>query len=228
MTSQLLGGLHVHVLIKSNNISVFYLLFIKNGDRGTAGDKQKLNRSHWSNLRCLLPLMGAWSGEELRTTESEARPLPRPRRASSQPFVPYYESTRSSAEIWKKGLNQSGPLVFSPGPCKGKRCKTGSQSLHVFIIHLFILIHSSFACGGVRMSGGPGLRSYGAGRSYVWPPLHPQRRAGQVAASGSSPGHTDTGCPLSHGSCCWGNVGWFRIKAAQSFIQGVKYIFRNS
>lgn len=126
-----------------------------------------MHRSHWSSSHRLLPLRGAWSGEELRATESEARPLPLPRRAWSRPFIPHYESTGSSTEIWKKGLNQSGPLVFSPALCKGKRCKTGSWSLHVFIIHLFILIHSSFACGGVRTSCGPGLRSYRPGESYT-------------------------------------------------------------
>lgn len=88
--------------------------------------------SGWSSLRRLtldrlVPGRRAWSGEELRATESEARPLPLQRRGRTHPFLPRYQSTGScclcpqSAELWKKGLFQSAPSVFSPAPFTGKR-----------------------------------------------------------------------------------------------------------
>ncbi|XP_044071771.1 uncharacterized protein LOC122885134 isoform X2 [Siniperca chuatsi] len=98
--------------------------------RGIVGDGVGVIRSRWSSLHRLtlerlVPVRRAWSGEELRATESEARPLPLPRGAQSRPFLPRYESTGScclcpqTAELWKKGLNQSAPSVFSPAPCTG-------------------------------------------------------------------------------------------------------------
>lgn len=126
-------------------------MFIKNREvhRGTAGDGERVIHSRWSSLRRLtlqrlIPARRARSREELRATESEARPLPIPRGGRSRPFLPHYESTGSSclrpqtAELWKKGLNQSAPSVFSPAPCNGKRRKTARRSLHAVTRHLFI------------------------------------------------------------------------------------------
>lgn len=130
-------------------------MFTKNGAerRGSAGDGVGVICSHWSSLRHLtldrlVPARRAWSGEELRATESEARPLPLPRGGRSHPFLPRYQSTGScclcpqSAELWKKGLNQSAPSVFSPAPCTGKRRRTVNQCNHhssVYLIHSVIL-----------------------------------------------------------------------------------------
>ncbi|XP_060910046.1 uncharacterized protein LOC132987175 isoform X1 [Labrus mixtus] len=99
--------------------------------RGSIGDGIGMIRSRWSSLRRftldrLVPVRRAWSGEELRATESEARPLPLPRAGPSRPFLPRYQSTGScclcpqTAELQKKRLNQSAPSVFGPAPCSGK------------------------------------------------------------------------------------------------------------
>lgn len=131
-------------------ISVSYLLFVKNGDvrGGVVADRGVAVRSRWSSLRRftlerLVPARRARSREELRATESEARPLTLPRGGQSHPFLPRYESTGSSclcpqtAELQKKGLNQSAPSVFSPAPCNGKGRKAGRQTLHAITNHLF-------------------------------------------------------------------------------------------
>ncbi|TNN74114.1 MAGUK p55 subfamily member 4 [Liparis tanakae] len=99
--------------------------------KASVGDGVRGIRSRWSSLRRLTldrldPARRAWSGEELRATESEARPLPLPRGGRSRPFLPRYESTGSCclrpqpAELWKKGLHQSAPAVFSPASCTEK------------------------------------------------------------------------------------------------------------
>ncbi|KAI4791597.1 hypothetical protein KUCAC02_033913 [Chaenocephalus aceratus] len=103
-------------------------------------------RSRWSSLRRLtldrlVPAQRAWSGEELRATEGESRPLPLPRGGRSRPFLPRYESTGScrlrpqTSELWKKRLNQSAPSVFSPAPSSdqpkpigGERSSPGGSS----------------------------------------------------------------------------------------------------
>lgn len=104
-----------------------------------------MTRSRWSSLRRLTlerfaPGRRAWSGEELRVTESEARLLPVPRGDRSRPFLPRYQSTGScclcpqTTELWKKGFNQSAPSVFSPASRAGKsgrgRRPINHQSLH--------------------------------------------------------------------------------------------------
>nr|XP_040057727.1 uncharacterized protein LOC120834050 isoform X2 [Gasterosteus aculeatus aculeatus] len=92
-------------------------------NRGSVGDGVRGIRGGWSSLHRLVPGRGAWSGEELKATESEARPFSRG--GKSRPFLPRYESTGScclrpqTAELWKKGLHQSAPSVFSPTPCTG-------------------------------------------------------------------------------------------------------------
>lgn len=131
---------------------VSYLLSTKNGEQhgGNVGDGAGVIRSRWSSLRRLtlerlVPVRRAWSGEELRATGSEVRPLPLPRGTQSRPFHPRYESTGScclcpqTTELWKKGLNQSAPSVFSPAPCTGKRRKTIKPSNHPSI---FSVSHS--------------------------------------------------------------------------------------
>lgn len=65
-------------------------------------------------------------------------------------------------------------LVLPPAKVRDVRQEVGH------FIHLYILIHSSFACGGVRKSCGLGLRSYRAGGSYVWPPLARSQHLGPV------------------------------------------------
>lgn len=115
-------------------MSVSYLLLNKNREEcgGIVGHEIGRTPSRWSSLRRLtlerlVPARRAWSGEELRATESEARPLPLPRGGPSRPFLPHYESTGScclcpqTTELWKKGLNQPAPSVFSPTPGPGKR-----------------------------------------------------------------------------------------------------------
>ncbi|XP_070832818.1 serine/arginine repetitive matrix protein 1-like [Chaetodon trifascialis] len=100
---------------------------MKNGELRVA-EGGGVIRSRWSSLHRftlerLVPARRSRSREELRATESEARPLTLPRGGQSRPFLPRYESTGSSclcpqaAELRKKGLNQSAPSVFSPAPC---------------------------------------------------------------------------------------------------------------
>uniref|UniRef100_A0AAQ5ZQW0 Membrane protein, palmitoylated 4a (MAGUK p55 subfamily member 4) n=1 Tax=Amphiprion ocellaris TaxID=80972 RepID=A0AAQ5ZQW0_AMPOC len=90
---------------------------------GSVGDGLGLVRSRWNSLRRLtlerlVPARRAWSGEELRVDESDARLLPR--EGQPHPFLPRYQSTGScclcpqAAEHQKKRLNQSAPSVFSP------------------------------------------------------------------------------------------------------------------
>eukprot|EP00064_Thunnus_orientalis_P007712 superscaffoldBa00000873_g7734 len=98
--------------------------------RGNVEDGVQVIRSRWSSLRRLtlerlIPARRAWSREELRATESEARLLPLSRGGQSCPFLPRYESTGSccwcpqTTELLKKEFNQSAPSVFSPTLCTG-------------------------------------------------------------------------------------------------------------
>lgn len=107
--------------------------------RGAAADGEV--RTRWSSLRRLtlerlIPARRAWSGEELRATESEVMPLPLPRGGQPRPFLPHYESTGSSCLLpGNTELHQSSPSVFSPVPRNGKRRRrrTARCSRHLFI-----------------------------------------------------------------------------------------------
>ncbi|KAM4731101.1 uncharacterized protein FYW61_009230 isoform 3-T5 [Anableps anableps] len=93
----------------------------------SAEDGVRVIHSHWSSLRRLtlerlIPARRAWSGEELRMTESEARPLP-PHGNRPCHFLPHYEFTGSchsctqNTELWKQGLNHSAPAGLNPDAC---------------------------------------------------------------------------------------------------------------
>lgn len=113
---------------------ISHLSFTKIGERrrGSLGDGVEVLRSRWSNLRRLTlkhlaPARRAWSGEELRASESNARLLSFPKGGQPRPFLPRYQSTGSCCLCpqteghWKKGRNQSAPSVFSPATWTGKR-----------------------------------------------------------------------------------------------------------
>ena len=114
------------------------MIFLSQKSREVCGgfvrDGAGLIPSQWNSLRRLtlerlVPAKRARSGEELRVTDSETRPLPL-HRGESRPFLPHYESTGSSrlclqtTDLSKTELNQSATSVFSPVPCNGKRRKT--------------------------------------------------------------------------------------------------------
>uniref|UniRef100_A0A3Q3AY66 MAGUK p55 subfamily member 4-like n=1 Tax=Kryptolebias marmoratus TaxID=37003 RepID=A0A3Q3AY66_KRYMA len=114
--------------------------------RSVGDDGAGVIHGRWSSLRRLtlerlIPARRAWSGEELRMTDSESRLLSRPK---NQPcsFFPRYGSTGNcclgpqNAGLWKEGLNQSTPAVFCSDSCSerpktpreyGASCKESSD-----------------------------------------------------------------------------------------------------
>lgn len=81
-----------------------------------------------------VPARRTRSGEELRTSESEAGLLPLSSGGQSNPFHPCYESAGScylrsqTSELWKKGFNQSAPYDFRPAPGGGKEDHQSMES----------------------------------------------------------------------------------------------------
>lgn len=128
-----------------------FLLFLctKSGDkrrRSVADDGTGVNGGRWSSLHPLtlehlIPERRAWSGEELRMTETEARKLSLPKNQSCS-ILPHYGSTGNchvcpqNARLWKQEHNHSAPAVFSPDVCSGKRKHGTSHQSIVLIISL--------------------------------------------------------------------------------------------
>lgn len=105
-----------------------------------------MNRGPWNSLRHLtlerlMPVRRAWSGEELRMKDNEARALSL-RKTQPRSFLPHYGSTTKcsscpqTAGLWKQELNHSAPDVFSPDVGSGKRMLRTSHLLIVVIIPL--------------------------------------------------------------------------------------------
>lgn len=117
-----------------------------------------MNRGPWNSLRHLtlerlIPERRAWSGEELRMKDNEARALFL-QKTQPHSFLPHHGSTVNcsscpqSAGLWKRELNRSAPDVFGSGK---KRLRT-SHLLIVVTIPLRLtqmkksetVFHSSF------------------------------------------------------------------------------------
>ncbi|XP_013855463.1 uncharacterized protein LOC106511261 [Austrofundulus limnaeus] len=93
--------------------------------RSSVGDEGAgANRGPWNSLRRLTlerltPARRAWSGEELRMKDNEARALSL-QKTQRGSFLPHYGSTVNCsscpqrAALWKHELNLSAPDVFSP------------------------------------------------------------------------------------------------------------------
>ncbi|RVE58514.1 hypothetical protein OJAV_G00210050 [Oryzias javanicus] len=115
---------------------------VKNNQPLTTSEHRSLGlHSSWNSLHGF-PLepptsaKGAWSGEELRRTESEAKHTSHPKRSHPQGFVTHYEMSGNcvfcpqNAVLWKQRLNLSDPAVFSPNtqPERSKPKREGDPS----------------------------------------------------------------------------------------------------